>query len=50
MKNSGKIMIVNTSYNGFSPEERDKGDKIIKQAIEDGKLPPLNKTKCCVCG
>ena len=43
-------MIVNTWYNGFSPEERDEGDKIIKKAIEEGRLPPLNKTKCCICG
>ena len=38
------------SYNGFSPAERIKGDKIIKQAIHDGILKPLKETKCSICG
>ncbi len=37
-------------YNIFTGKEREDGDKIIKQAIEEGKLPPFNKTKCCICG
>ena len=37
-------------YNGFSEKERLKGDRIIKKAIENGDLPPLNQTKCCICG
>ena len=37
-------------YNGFSEKERLKGDRIIKKAIENGDLPPLNQTRCCICG
>ena len=37
-------------YNGFSSEERNEGDKIIKKAIKDGILPPLNKVTCKICG
>lgn len=37
-------------YNGFTEQERLKGDRIIKKAIENGDLPPLNQTKCCICG
>lgn len=38
------------SYNGFTPEQRMHGDKIIKRAIAEGKLPPLSETKCILCG
>jgi hypothetical protein len=37
-------------YNGFSSEQRIEGDKIIKKAIKDGVLPPLNKVTCKICG
>lgn len=37
-------------YNGFSPEERMNGDRIIKEAIKRGILPPLNETVCAICG
>lgn len=36
------------SYNGFTPQQRMEGDRIIKQAIAEGKLKP--PTKCRVCG
>lgn len=39
-----------TEYNGFSPEERDEGDKIIKKAIEEGILPDLHSIPCELCG
>lgn len=42
-------MIMN-SYNGFSPAQRQKGDKIIKAAIAEGKLKPLTEVKCYICG
>jgi len=38
------------SYNGFSPQERIAGDKIIKQAIKDGVLESLDKAVCVTCG
>lgn len=38
------------AYNGFTPEERERGNKIIKRAIKTKRLPPLNKTKCSICG
>ena len=38
------------SYNGFSPKERLEGDKIIKQAIKDGILKPLDECSCALCG
>lgn len=37
-------------YNGFTPQQRIEGNKIIKKAIKDGILPPLNQTKCAICG
>jgi hypothetical protein len=37
-------------YNGFSPEQREQGDKWIKKAVADGRLAPLNTTKCHYCG
>lgn len=36
------------SYNGFTPAERMKGDRIIKKAISEGKLEP--PTECIFCG
>lgn len=38
------------TYNGFTPEERERGNQIIKRAIKTKRLPPLNKTKCSICG
>lgn len=38
------------SYNGFSPKERMEGDRLIKQAIKDGILKPLNECSCVLCG
>lgn len=38
------------SYNGFTPAQRMAGDKIIKAAIAEGRLLPLNDTKCSMCG
>lgn len=35
-------------YNGFTPAQRNEGDRIIKKAIADGILPP--PTKCRICG
>ena len=37
-------------YNGFTGEQRLQGDRIIKQAIKDGILPPLHEVKCSICG
>lgn len=37
-------------YNGFNSEQRTLGDKIIKDAIKKGILPPLNETRCAICG
>ncbi|RAP49288.1 MAG: hypothetical protein BZ138_07865 [Methanosphaera sp. rholeuAM270] len=37
-------------YNGFSPEQRMDGDKIVKEAIKKGILPPLNEVSCEICG
>lgn len=38
------------SYNGFTPEQRIKGDEIIKEAINNGTLPKLSECKCKFCG
>lgn len=38
------------SYNGFTPEERLRGEQILKEAIRNGILPPLNQTRCAICG
>ena len=37
-------------YNIFTGKERIKGEDLINKAIEEGKLPPKNKIKCCICG
>ena len=37
-------------YNGFSPEERMEGGRIIKQAIRDGIIPDERLMKCERCG
>lgn len=37
-------------YNGFSPKTRMRGDKILKKAVSDGVLPPLDSVKCAWCG
>jgi hypothetical protein len=37
-------------YNGFSGKQRDEGDKIIKQAIKEGRLIPLTEAVCVMCG
>lgn len=42
--------MVLSEYNGFTPEERMKGDKIIKKAIADGILPDLHTIPCELCG
>ena len=39
-----------SEYNGFSPEDRIKGDKIIKKAIDEGILPDLHTIPCALCG
>ena len=41
-----------TDYNGFTGEERDNDeiDEIYEKAISDGKLKPLEETKCVICG
>jgi hypothetical protein len=46
---------VKTSYksvNGkvYTPEQRNKGDKLIKEAIADGSLKPLSQCACARCG
>ena len=41
-------LIKMKSYNGFTPEQRMEGDRIIKQAIAEGKLEPAKE--CRVCG
>ncbi len=38
------------SYNGFTPEQRQRGGELIKKAIADGILPPLNTQPCVICG
>lgn len=38
------------SYNGFTPQQRMRGDYIIKQAIKEGILPAATDCKCVVCG
>lgn len=37
-------------YNGFSGKERLAGDKILKKAIAEGKLPSLKVAVCVKCG
>lgn len=37
-------------YNGFTGKQRDKGQRIINKAIEEGKLQPLNTVRCIICG
>ena len=37
-------------YNGFSPQERMKGGKIINEAIKKGELKDLRLMKCERCG
>lgn len=36
------------TYNGFNDKQRMKGDRIIKKAVREGKVPP--PTKCERCG
>ena len=38
------------SYNGFTPAERWRGLAIVKQAIKDGRLKPIEECKCAFCG
>ena len=38
------------SYNGFTPEQRETGDKIIKEAVAKGIIPKANATPCVLCG
>lgn len=38
------------SYNGFTADQREEGDKILKKAISEGKLLPPSKCKCYLCG
>lgn len=38
------------SYNGFSPEERRRGDRILKKAIKEGKIPDPMTQPCAMCG
>lgn len=38
------------SYNGFTPEQRYKGLEIVKAAIANGELKPINKCVCAHCG
>lgn len=37
-------------YNGFTAKQRMHGDKIIKEAIKRGMLPPLSECSCYLCG
>jgi hypothetical protein len=37
------------SYNGFTGEQREQGNKIIKKAIKDGILKPLTEVECLYC-
>ena len=37
-------------YNGFSPQQRERGDKWIKEAIDYGELKPLKQVPCSICG
>lgn len=41
-----------SDYNGFTGDERDNKevDEIYEKAIEEGKLKPLEETKCVICG
>lgn len=38
-----------SDYNGFTGEERECND-ILEKAIAEGKLKPLEETKCIICG
>lgn len=38
------------SYNGFTPYQRTKGDKILKAAIGSGLIPDPNTQPCQICG
>lgn len=38
------------SYNGFSPAQRMEGDKILKEAINNGVIPAPKDMACCLCG
>lgn len=37
-------------YYQWSPEQRNEGDKIVKQAIAEGRLPDPNTQPCVICG
>lgn len=37
-------------YNGFSPQERMKGFRLVKKAIAEGKIPEAKTLGCCLCG
>lgn len=37
-------------YNGFSGYEREKGDRILKEAIAQGVIPSPMTQPCCICG
>ena len=37
-------------YNGFSPEEREEGGRIIKEAVRNGVIPDERLMKCERCG
>lgn len=41
---------VLNSYNGFTPEKMEVAKEIIKNAIENGQLRPLNECECEICG
>ena len=38
------------SYNGFSGQQREKGNEILKQAVAEGVIPDQNTQPCCICG
>ena len=37
-------------YYNWSPEQRMEGDRLVKQAIQEGKLPDPNTQPCAICG
>lgn len=38
------------SYNGFTPQERERGGRIIREAVKRGELPNQMESPCTICG
>lgn len=38
------------SYYNWTPAQRLEGDKLVKQAISEGRLPDPNTQPCVICG